>query len=288
MGIGQSKQKENKIETIGWNDIDTDNISLTHKSLGLSKDAKKLAKLNISNISNMSDSEMSDINNIFNIFNKLDTHNKNKILEKVSYSENLSDTSPFISSEMYDYLVNSNTTDTDIIKQSGGSKKSKSKSKTKSKSKSKTKSTKNGGALSDDSSDTSSTSDVFELNDITDDNKINHKENKNKENKNKNKEHKDKDKDKDSSELSGGEISYLSSSAHTNGTVSSSDSSAESSHASSAESSPASSAESSHASPPASHESSHTSINTTVSNENLYKSASLSINTDNINMVSDY
>jgi hypothetical protein len=292
MGGGPSKQEQS--ETINWDNIDTDKFSSSMSNFnGLSKDAKTLiASLNIPIIT---ESEISDVNlnNILNkINNKLDKNDQykfNKLLENVSYdSENLSDTSPFISSDMYNYLVNSNMSESDKVKQTGGSKKSKSKSKSKSKTKSKTnsktksktKSKKGGAELVDNSSDTTSTSSASSLSYILDssedeqnnkdkikhhkkDEKIHSKfENKKNEDDDSDDDNNDKSDDDDketvsNSELSGGELSYISSSAHTGGEFS--DSSKSSSSSSAQE---------------------------TVTNENT--NISMSVKTDDINMVSDY
>lgn len=287
--MGYSQSKENS-ETINWNNADTDNFSSSMSNFnGLSKDAKTLiASLNIPIIT---ESEISDVNlnNILDkINNKLDKNDQykfNKLLENVSYdSENLSDTSPFISSDMYNYLVNSNMSESDKVKQTGGSKKSKTKSK--SKSKSKTKSKKGGAELVDNSSDTTSTSSASSLSYILDssDDKQNkkdkikhHKKDEKKHSKVENKKNEDDDSDDSddsdddnndksddddketvsNSELSGGELSYISSSAHTGGEFS--DSSKSSSSSSAQE---------------------------TVTNENT--NISMSVKTDDINMVSDY
>ena len=285
MGGGPSKQEQS--ETINWDNHDTDKFSSSMSNFnGLSNDAKTLiASLNIPIIT---ESEISDVNlnNILDkINNKLDKNDQykfNKLLENVSYdSENLSDTSPFISSDMYNYLVNSNMSESDKVKQTGGSKKSKSKSKskTKSKSKSKSKSKKGGAELVDNSSDTTSTSSASSLSDILDssDDKQNkkdkikhHKKDEKKHSKVENKKNDDDsdddnnvksdDDDKETvsnSELSGGELSYISSSAHTGGEFSDSLKSSSSSSA-----------------------------QETVTNENT--NISMSVKTDDINMVSDY
>ena len=185
----------------------------------------------------------------------------NQLLEQVSASasEDLSNTSPFISSEMYEYLVNSKTSETEQGKQHGGAKKSK---------KSKGKKSK-GGALSDDSSDTSSTSSDSSLEDLIDSTEEEILDARNK--KNKDKKHKKSESD---SELSGGELSYLSSSAHTDGVFS--------------DSSDANRNSDSHNSRSESVQSSIQTA-TSVTNENHgMLNTSVSVNTDDINMVSDY
>lgn len=282
--MGSTTSKDNS-ETINWNNIKTENISSTMPNFnGLSHDAKKLiASLNIPSITESETSEM-NLNNIIDKIStglsSVDQKKFNQLLEQVSStaSEGLSNTSPFISSEMYEYLVNSKTSETDQVKQTGGAKKGKKNTQT-----NKTKKSKKGGSLIEDSSDTSSTSSDSSLEDLIDSteeevlearNKKN-KEDKykksNKENKEhrENKENKHKKVDSDS-ELSGGELSYLSSSAHTDGAFSDS---SEVNKKSETESSVQSSSQTA----------------TSVSNENHgMMNTSISVNTDDINMVSDY
>ncbi len=262
MGVGNSKDNS---DTINWNNIKTENVSSTVPNFnGLSNDAKKLiASLNIPSITETETTEM-DLNNILEKINDgLNADDKqkfNQLLEQVSStgSDDLSNTSPFISSEMYDYLVNSKTSETDQGKQTGGAKKSKGK---------KSKKTK-GGALSDDSSDTSSTSSDSSLEDLIDSTEEELLDARNK--KNKDKKHKKEDSD---SELSGGELSYLSSSAHTDGAFSDSSDANRKSRSSSASESVQSSSQTA----------------TSVTNENHgMLNTSVSVNTDDINMVSDY
>lgn len=92
MGLIQSKDSE----TINWNNIKTNEMSSTLPNLnGISFEAEQLlSKLNLPEISE-TNSEF-DSNLIFNKFNQ-DSKNENKE-DAVS--------SPFISSEMYNYLVN--------------------------------------------------------------------------------------------------------------------------------------------------------------------------------------
>lgn len=253
-------------ETINWNNVKTENMSSSIPNFtGLSKEAQQL--ISSLNIPDIVDSEISEfnLNGMLDVINsglKADDKQKfNHLLEQVSaQSDELSNTSPFISSEMYNYMVNSKTSESP--KQKGGaSKKSKSK-----------KSRRQGGGDLDDDSDTSSTSSDSELEDLleTTEEEILKKKAQKKDKK--------KDKKEDSEEeLSGGNLSYLSSSAHTDGDFSDSkdkestdkdDSS--SSSISDSDSSPSSDSESS-----------------TVENENDGVKG-LSVNTDDINMVSDY
>ncbi len=263
MGIGSSR--DNNSETINWNNIKTENISSSVPNFnGLSTDAKKLiASLNIPAITESETSEM-NLNNILDkINNGLNADDKqkfNQLLEQVSStnSDDLSNTSPFISSEMYEYLVNSKTSETDPAPQAGGAKKSKI---------TKGKKSKKGGALSDDSSDTSSTSSDSSLEDLIDSTEQEILDARNK--KNKDKKHKKSESD---SELSGGELSYLSSSAHTEGAFSdSSNSRRETSQ-----------------SDPESIESSSQTVSSVANENHGMLNTSVSVNTDDINMVSDY
>ena len=290
MGITSSKDNS---ETINWNNIKTENISSSAPNFsGLSKDAKRLiASLNIPSITESETSEM-NLNSILDKINSGlgsdDQQKFNKLLEQVSStaSEDLSNTSPFISSEMYEYLVNSKTSETDQAiqakqtVQAGGAKKSAKSSKpvksSKSSKSSKSKKSK-GGALSDDSSDTSSTSSDSSLEDLIDSTEAEildarDKKNKNK-NKNNNKDKKHKKDDSDS-ELSGGELSYLSSSAHTEGAFS------DSSNVNKRAQSSSRASESVQSS---------SQTETSVANENHgMLNTSASVNTEDINMVSDY
>jgi hypothetical protein len=276
--MGQGSSKDNS-ETINWNNIKTENISSAVPNFnGLSKDAKKLiASLNIPSITESETSEMNlnhILDKISNGLGSADQQKFNKLLEQVSAtaSDDLSNTSPFISSEMYEYLVNSKTSETEQAKQTGGSKKSKKVSKPVKSSKSKKS---KGGALSDDSSDTSSTSSDSSLEDLIDSTEAEildarDKKNKNKD-KNKDKKHK---KDDSDSELSGGELSYLSSSAHTEGAFS------DSSNANMRAQSSSRASESIQSS---------SQTESSVTNENHgMLNTSVSVNTEDINMVSDY
>jgi hypothetical protein len=273
MGLVSSKDNS---ETINWNNIKTENMSSTLPHFnGLSKEAKTLiASLNIPSITESETSEM----NLNSILDKINTNLSqndqtkfNQLLEHVSASasEDMSNTSPFISSEMYEQLVNSKTSETDDKqgKQTGGAK---NKKQTKSK---KSKKTKKGGALSDDSSDTTSTSSDSSLEDLIDSTEEELLEER-KKNKNKNKKNKDKKKLESDSELSGGDLSYLSSSAHTEGMFS--DSSEQNKHHNAT-------------TVVSSENQSSSDTQTSVSNENHgMLNTSISVNTEDINMVSDY
>jgi hypothetical protein len=102
MGISQSK---NNSDTINWNNIHTDdmNSSIPGMNGGLSNDAKLLlAKITLPEISETNSINEFDLNNI------LDDKNTNtKNYTNLKNNEDLT-ASPFISSEMYNYLLNKN------------------------------------------------------------------------------------------------------------------------------------------------------------------------------------
>ena len=133
MGSNNSK-KENSNEvisdTIGWNNVKTENMTASKKIFNdLSDDAKKLiVSLNIPDLTETPVSDH-DVNNIFQKINnnlKGDDRDKfAKLMDELSpedgNKEDMSTTSPFISSEMYDHMVNSKTSEDSIVnKQSGG------------------------------------------------------------------------------------------------------------------------------------------------------------------------
>ncbi len=292
--MGVSSSKDNT-ETINWDNIKTENVSSTLPNFtGLSNDAKQLiASLNIPEITESQTSELTIdhiLNTINNGLNKQDKAQFESILEQVSSqsaSENMSETSPFISSEMYNYLVNSKTSESEI-KQAGGAKKSKSK---------KGKMVKKGGAWDEDSStsstSTTSSSSLSEMLDSTESEIIAQKakkEQKKMEKKSKASKHTA----RADSELSGGELSYLSSSAHTGGDLSESDedssSSMSSSDASPSEESQSSSSSSSSDEPvreaPKKYNKKYE--HTSVTDENSNITTSISVRTSDINMISDY
>lgn len=238
MGLSNSK---NNSDTINWNGIKTDNISSPMPNFnGLSTDAKKLiASLNIPQITESETSE-GTINHILDKIqtglNKDDQSKFNQLLDHVSKQNNeeMTDSSPFISSEMYDYLINNKG-------QRGGSKQ-------------------RGGNFDD--SDTSSTSSDSDLEEILESNEEDIKKKK------ESKKHKSNKLESEiDTELSGGELSYLSSSAHTDREFSDSESSNETTSEAGTTQNEA----------------------TTVTDENEYQNtSSASVNTEDINMVSDY
>jgi hypothetical protein len=302
--MGASSSKDNT-DTINWNNIKTENISsVKHNFNGLSREAKQLISgLDIPAITESQTSEFT-VNHILDkISNNLSPSDQTKfhqLLDQMSsqtQDEDLSATSPFISSEMYSYLVKNSEQ-----QKGGSSKKSKpdskheSKHKTKHESKHNTKpesnhkhkskskpehKSKKGGSKLDDDSDTSSTSSDSEMDDLID--STEEEVMKKKANRDKKKHHKE----KSDSELSGGELSYLSSSAHTDGDYSDSQSDNKSNHSSS-ESATTNSVESSSQTETSDKKQHNQSSPNTVTDENNMQSTSISVNTEDINLVSDY
>jgi hypothetical protein len=92
-------------ETINWKNIDTNQVSSTIPNLkGISFEANKLVeRLNLPNTVDTS-SELNDIFLTKNNKSKSTHHNVNQINNNLSES-NFSNTSPFISSEMYNYVM---------------------------------------------------------------------------------------------------------------------------------------------------------------------------------------
>ena len=173
--MGNVINKEN--DTINWNNVKTDNFTSNNSNLFLSDDSKLLlSKLQL-NLPNFSESDSDGVSDIEKIFNKYQVTSQN-----TNNASELSDTSPFISSEMYNYLMTKNN----INGQNGGAWGKKGKQ--------------HGGAIEEDSS-TSSTSSSGDS----------------PQNKPKGKGKKEASSDSDSGTMSGGSdnLSYVSSSAHT-------------------------------------------------------------------------
>lgn len=276
MGQGQSKNDSEKSETINWNKIKTENISSSIPNFnGLSSDAQNLiASLNIPQITESQTSEFTVnhiLDKISNNLNQNDQNKFNQLLEQVSsqtaVENELSDTSPFISSEMYNYLVKNNEP-----QKGGGSRKIKSIQ---------------GGSKLDEDSDTSTTSSDSSVEDLIDSTEEEVIKKKNMKNMKKNKHNKHK---KSDSELSGGELSYLSSSAHTEGEYSNSNTGKQSSSKSSSKSSSESSTTkiSEKSSNESSSETQSSVKQSSATDHNGMQSTSISVNTEDINMVSDY
>lgn len=170
MGLTQSK---NNTESINWDNLDTDAMSSTLPVFNkISKDAEHLiSQLNVENNVNIDfeDTE-SESGNIFTWLKSIGDEDKKTKPEEVANEDNFSDTSPFISSDMYKYLMDKNSEDgTSSIAN-----------------------VQKGGVIKDDST-TSTTS------------SSNRKDKKPKKN----------NKFTESSVMSGGDLSYISSSAHT-------------------------------------------------------------------------
>ena len=131
--MGNVINKDN--DTINWNNVKTEKFSESNGALFLSDDSKLLASRLVLNIPEVepSESEHLDIEKIFNKYQVVSGNQKD--------GSELSDTSPFISSEMYKYLMNKNQINE--VKVGGGLKQK-------------------GGAIEEDSS-TSSTSSSEEI-----------------------------------------------------------------------------------------------------------------------------
>jgi hypothetical protein len=180
-------------DSINWNNVKTNQFSERNGNIFLSDDSKLLASKLVLNIPDLESSEsnaFSDVEKIFNKYQVVSTPQQN--------GSELSDTSPFISSEMYKYLMNK--TQVDEVKVGGGLKQK-------------------GGAVEEDSS-TSSTSSSEE---IGSKNKQHEKKNKKNNKKQHSKEKEDSEKedsekeDSEEESMTGGasdNLSYVSSSAH--------------------------------------------------------------------------
>ena len=103
--MGQTNSRES--ETINWNQINTNEMSSTIPDInGISIEAKELiSRLNLPDISE-SNSEF----NVDNIFKTTEVKNNNieHPLTEIDH------TSPFISTEMYNYLINKTTEENNI------------------------------------------------------------------------------------------------------------------------------------------------------------------------------
>lgn len=225
-----------------WNNIKTDKMSVTGATLAsLSSDAKKLiASLNIPAITESQTSEFTVnhiIDQVNSNLNKSDQEKFHKILNEMSpayASDNMSNTSPFITEEMYNNMINSETSDLDNnIMMKGGAFKSRKDS---------TSSSSSTSSLEDlDSSSSSSSSESHKK-------KKHHKKEK--------KHHTSKKVSSEESE----HLSYVSSSAHTDGDLSESANN---------------------------HSNRRTESQQSIVDENTMVSTSISVNTSDINMVSE-
>jgi hypothetical protein len=182
MGIAQSK---NNSDSINWDNINTESMSSTLPALQkISKDAEQLiSNLNIAQNINMDENDTDSENeNLFSWINNIDNVNTNNT-NNTNNNNNIdfSDTSPFISEDMYKYLMNNSD------KENSSSNKEQV-----------------GGAINEDSSTSSTSSSIRKGHDGS-------KNKGKKDNKKKN----NRRITESSSVLSGGNLSYLSSSAHT-------------------------------------------------------------------------
>ena len=179
--MGNVINKDN--DTINWNNVKTDNFTSNNRNQFLSDDSKLLiSKLQL-NLPPVQDSESDGFSDIEKIFNKYQS-----VPQNTKSASELSDTSPFISSEMYNYLMTKNN----INQQDGGAWGKGNGGKGK----------QHGGAIEEDSS-TSSTSSSNDSPSAKP--------------KGKGKGKKDSSSESDSGTMSGGSdnLSYISSSAHT-------------------------------------------------------------------------
>jgi hypothetical protein len=108
--MGNTITKDN--DTINWNKLKTDNFSDSLNNKYLSNDSKLLlSKLDI-NLSNIPNNETDSIDDIFSKYQSQSQLISNEFNTTTSLdnknSLELSETSPFISSEMYNYLVKKN------------------------------------------------------------------------------------------------------------------------------------------------------------------------------------
>jgi epidermal growth factor receptor substrate 15 len=276
--MGNTFAKNNANDTINWNSIKTDNISDNINGGALTNDSKLLLdRLSLNIPKNFAETEsLSEVDNIFS---------KYQHVAKVKSENELSDTSPFISSEMYNLLMkpelDRNTT---VAKQVGGK-------------------------IEGDDSSTSETSSSSNSDSDSDMETATVSQKKNKKGK---KQHKSKA--VSSQQDSANELSYVSSSAHTNSgsennnyknkknakvskkeSLVSSEASSEASNASSQVSSPASNASSQVSSPASSAASSVVSESGASSNEHTVstipnlnsKLPRSSIATSDINMITE-
>ena len=117
MGISQSKSNT---DSLNWDKINTESMSSTVPNLtNINKDAQALiSKLNIDDKINLEETE-SENENLFTWIKKAE--NEKVEVEAKENSDNFSDTSPFISSDMYKYLMENNSSNTsEQLEQQGG------------------------------------------------------------------------------------------------------------------------------------------------------------------------
>ena len=128
--MGNTFAKENSNDTIHWNSLDTDKISDTVK-MNLSNDSKLLLeRIHIdlqTGGANIETEQLTDIDNIFSNFKNVVKQNSPKNSAKNSAKNSphnspneLSDTSPFISSEMYNLLMKPDLKNNSSVQKGGG------------------------------------------------------------------------------------------------------------------------------------------------------------------------
>lgn len=89
-------------ETINWKNLKTEQISDIPNLYGISDEANKLVQK--ITLPALSESSSSDLDNVF--LSKINNVQTNSASNQNQVSENFSSTSPFISSEMYKYVMN--------------------------------------------------------------------------------------------------------------------------------------------------------------------------------------
>ena len=116
MGIASSK---NNSESLNWDKINTESMSTTVPNINnISKDAHQLvSNLNINNNVDFENTE-SDNDNLFTWIKTIGDNKEDK--NEIENSATFSDTSAFISSDMYKYLMNKNTESATSNNQMGG------------------------------------------------------------------------------------------------------------------------------------------------------------------------
>lgn len=217
-----NKSSKNNLDTINWNNINTDDVSSSiHYLKGIDEDAKKLVSRLRTN--NKYENEITNNNN-----NSLYISRSNNNKNESDYSK----TSPFISSEMYHYLIE-NSSENKLKKQKGGAGETSTTddktitsvdsnvdldAATEIDSKMSIKSGSEEETTDDDEIKATDNDDIEELNDdeegdITMD--LVHDEEKNKDEEDEEDEDEDDEDDDDMEEMAGGAAGYTSSSAHT-------------------------------------------------------------------------
>jgi hypothetical protein len=232
--MGNSHTKA-ETETINWNDVKTDNVIIKSSPHALKGHVNnKNLSVNLNKLINTLKSTETESEYSEDVLNKF---MKSKQVKNNNLSDNLSDTSPFISSDIYNYLQNNTESATSVNMTGGGSKKSK-----------KSKKSMKGNDFEEPSS-TSATSSTTDLS-STGDSDYSDEVSQNKKTEKKQKHSKNKSVRKTKNYRGTDDMSYNSSSAHTGGEFTSE-------------------------------------RNVSVTNENNNSNV-VSINTSDINMISEY